>query len=174
MSDSTVRPVKPQPVYLMLRMKPPWVFIDEIRRFVESFCACAATGANRESQLALAVHELMQNAVPHSHEEEVELTLEVEPEVDRVAVSVSNACTDVEFNALAERIQKMNREPDALQHYLRAMKDTPVHTRGGLGLARIRFEAQLELSVSRSWGRLTVHAFGKLKVPVLQIPGGVR
>ena len=52
MSDSTVRPAKPQPVYLMLRMKPPWVFIDEIRRFVESFCACAATGANRESQLA--------------------------------------------------------------------------------------------------------------------------
>ena len=46
-----------QPVYLMLRMKPPWVFIDEIRRFVESFCACAcAVAANRESQLALAVH----------------------------------------------------------------------------------------------------------------------
>ena len=74
-----------QPVYLMLRMKPPWVFIDEIRRFVESFCACAcAVAANRESQLALAVHELMQNAVPHSHDEEVDLVLEVDPDADRV------------------------------------------------------------------------------------------
>jgi anti-sigma regulatory factor (Ser/Thr protein kinase) len=163
-----------QPIYLTMRMKPPWVFIDELRRFVESFCACACPGCDREAQMALAVHELMQNAVPHSHGEEVELTLEVEPEVDRVAVSVSNACTDAEFNALADRVQRMNREPDALQHYLRAMKDTPVHTRGGLGLARVRFEAQLELSVSRSWGRLTVHAFGKLHVPALQIPGGVR
>ncbi len=33
-----------RPIYLMLRMKPPWVFVDEIRRFVESFCACACPG----------------------------------------------------------------------------------------------------------------------------------
>ena len=39
-----------QPVYLMLRMKPPWVFIDEIRRFVESFCACACVDSAANSQ----------------------------------------------------------------------------------------------------------------------------
>ncbi|WP_242394918.1 ATP-binding protein [Anaeromyxobacter oryzisoli] len=163
-----------QPIYLTMRMKPPWVFIDELRRFVESFCACACPECDREAQLALTVHELMQNAVPHSHDEEVELTLEVEPAVDRVAVSISNACTDDEFNALAARVQRMNREPDALQHYLRAMEEAPAHTRGGLGLARIRYEAQLDLSVSRSWGRLTVHAFGKLHVQPLRLPGGIR
>lgn len=164
-----------QPIYLTMRMKPPWVFIDELRRFVESFCACAMPGGDREAQLALAVHELMQNAVPHSHGEEVELTLEVEPSADRVAVSVTNACTEEEFHALAEKVAKMNGERDALQHYLRAMKETPAQTRGGLGLARVRFEGQLDLAVSRSRGRLMVQAAGKLRPPALQIPaGGVR
>lgn len=161
-------------VYLTLRMKPPWVFIDELRRFVESFCACACTGHNRETQLALTVHELMQNAVPNSHDDDVELTLEVEPAADRVAVAVTNRCNDAEYHALAERLERMYREPDALQHYLQAMNDTPAVQRGGLGLARVRFEAQLDLAVSRSGGRMTVHATGPLRPPPIQIPGGAR
>jgi anti-sigma regulatory factor (Ser/Thr protein kinase) len=172
MPDSSVRPGKQQPVYLMLRMKPPWVFIDEIRRFVESFCACACTAANRESQLALAVHELMQNAVPHSHDEEVDLVLEVDADADRVEVAVTNRCTEHEYRAIHDRVEKMNSEPDALRHYVTAMKESPASVRGGLGLARVRFEAQLELSVSRSTGRVTVHATGPLRVPALKIPGG--
>jgi anti-sigma regulatory factor (Ser/Thr protein kinase) len=162
-----------QPIYLMLRMKPPWVFIDEIRRFVESFCACACDVAvNRESQLALAVHELMQNAVPFSHDEEVDLVLEVDPDADRVAVAVTNRCTEAEFQSLKERIERMNSEPDALRHYLAEMSTTPATVRGGLGLARVRFEAQLELSLSRSGGRVTVHASGALRAPALKVPGG--
>lgn len=163
-----------QPIYLTMRMKPPWVFIDELRRFVESFCACACPECDREAQMALAVHELMQNAVPHSHDQEVELTLEVEPEADRVVVAVSNSCTDAEYHALSDRIAAMYQEPDALAHYLKAMHETPASTRGGLGLARIRFEAQLDLAVTRSMGRLTVHASGRLRPPALQVPGGVR
>jgi hypothetical protein len=162
-----------QPVYLMLRMKPPWVFIDEIRRFVESFCACACELAvNRESQLALAVHELMQNAVPHSHDQEVDLILEVDPAANRVAVSVTNACVESEYHSLKDRIDRMNSEPDALRHYVTAMKESPATIRGGLGLARVRFEAQLELSISRAAGRVTVHASGELRTPPIAIPGG--
>jgi anti-sigma regulatory factor (Ser/Thr protein kinase) len=163
-----------QAVYLTLRMRPPWVFIDEIRRFVESFCACACPHENREAQLALAVHELMQNAIASSHDEDVELTLEVDPPVDRVAVTVSNHGTEQEYQALRERIERMNHEPDALKHYLKAMTETPVSSRGGLGLARVRFEAQLELSVARSGGRMSVFASGPLRAPALPIPGGVR
>jgi anti-sigma regulatory factor (Ser/Thr protein kinase) len=172
MTETTSRGTTP--VYLTLRMKPPWVFIDEIRRFVESFCACAYTGHNREAQLALAVHELMQNAVPHSHDEEVELTLEVEPSADRVAVAVTNAATEQEYQALADRLEKMYREPDALRHYLKTMSETPTVQRGGLGLARVRFESQLDLTVSRAGGRVTVHAAGRLRPPALQISGGAR
>ncbi len=156
----------------MLRMRPPCVFIDEIRRFVESFCACACPGTSREAQLALAVHELMQNAISASGEDEVSLVLEVDPKDDRVMVTVSNRCTDEEFQTLVDRIDRMNREPDALEHYLRVMREVPASSRGGLGLPRVRFETQLDLSASRTDGRVTVRAEGKVFVPAIKVAGG--
>jgi len=154
------------PVQLMIRMSPPWVFIDEIRRFVESFCACACPGEDREAQVALAVHEMMQNAIPHAHGDEVELVLEVSREADCVAIRVTNRCTDSDYEALRERVERMNREADALAHYVKSMRENP-GARGGLGLARVRFEAQLDISVRREAGRVIVEAAGPLRAPRL-------
>src|SRR6266511_2985307 len=145
------------PIQLFIRMNPPWVFIDEIRRFVESFCACAALGADREAQVALAVHELMQNAVPHARGQEVELDLEVDQKADRVWIRVVNDCPEEAY-----------AEPDSLAHYLRTMKEQPSSARGGLGLARVRFEAQLDIHVRRkSATRIIVEAEGPLRAPRL-------
>src|SRR5512135_1397370 len=94
------------PIQLLVRMSPPWVFIDEIRRFTESFCACACPGESREAQVALAVHELMQNAIPHAGGESVDLTLEVDPSRDRIEITVSNPTTDQQFNELRERMAR--------------------------------------------------------------------
>ena len=161
-----------RPIYLMLRMKPPWVFVDEIRRFVESFCACACPGATREAQVALAVHELMQNAIPHAGGESVDLTLQVDPIADRIEIAVSNPATDEQFQDLKGRLDRINLEPDPLQSYLRAMAEAPMNQRGGLGLARVRFEAQLDLSITHEGNRITVLARGSLRTPLLQAPGG--
>jgi anti-sigma regulatory factor (Ser/Thr protein kinase) len=160
------------PVQLLIRMSPPWVFIDELRRFTESFCACACPGQDREAQVALAVHELMQNAIPHAGGEEVELVLEVSRERDVVAIRVSNPCSDEAYAALVDKVEGMNREPDALAHYVRAMRESPTHSRGGLGLARVRFEAQLEISVRREARRVIVEACGPLRPPRLPAVGG--
>jgi anti-sigma regulatory factor (Ser/Thr protein kinase) len=162
------------PIQLFIRMNPPWMFIDEIRRFVESFCACASLGPDREAQVALAVHELMQNAVPHAHGDEVELDLEVDPRADRVTIRVMNGCSDDEFAALRTRVEAMYREADALSHYLTTMKAQPASaSRGGLGLARVRFEAQLDIQVRRQTaGRVIVEAEGPLRAPKLPAVGG--
>src|SRR5512133_1726588 len=87
------------PIQLFIRMNPPWVFIDEIRRFVESFCSCASLGPDREAQVALAVHELMQNAVPSARGGDVELDLAVDPRADRVTIRVVNGCPEDAFVA---------------------------------------------------------------------------
>ena len=161
-----------RPIYLNLRMRPPWVFVDEIRRFAESFCACACPGESREAQVALAVHELMQNAIPASGGQDVDLTLQVDPVADRIEIAVSNPCSDEQYLELQQRIQRMNEEPDALRSYLKAMSEAPSKVRGGLGLARIRFEAQLELAVNREGRRVTVLAWGKLNAPAIKVGGG--
>jgi hypothetical protein len=163
------------PIQLFIRMNPPWMFIDEIRRFVESFCACASLGPDREAQVALAVHELMQNAVavPQARGADVELDLEVDPRADRVTIRVVNGCPEEDFVALRQRIEAMYREPDALAHYLRTMKERPSSARGGLGLARVRFEAQLDIRVRRqSADRVIVEAEGPLRAPRLPAATG--
>jgi anti-sigma regulatory factor (Ser/Thr protein kinase) len=161
------------PIQLFMRMNPPWMFIDEIRRFVESFCACASLGRDREAQVALAVHELMQNAVPQARGQEVELDLEVDARADRVTIRVQNACPEPEALALAARVEAMYREPDALADYLRTMKEQPSSARGGLGLARVRFEAQLDIRVRRfASDRVVVEAEGPLRAPRLLVNGG--
>lgn len=158
----SARDAPPDRTVLFMRMSPPWVFIDEIRRFVGSFCACACPAAARDEHLALAVHELVQNAVTCCDAAPVELSLEVDVPADRVSVQVSNACTAEEAAALKQRIDRMNREPDALRSYFLTMSESRAAERGGLGLARIRFESQLELAAFPGPGRVTVQAAGKL------------
>jgi hypothetical protein len=85
---------------------------------------------------------------------------------------VTNVCTDTEYKALRERVDGMYRERDALAHYVKSMGQTPTSSRGGLGLPRVRFEAQLDLTVKYAGGRVTVEASGPLRVPAIQVSGG--
>jgi hypothetical protein len=115
----------------------------------------------------------MQNAVPHARGQEVELDLEVDPRVGLVTVRVTNECAEEEYASLRTRVEAMYREPDALRDYLRTMKEHPTTARGGLGLARVRFEAQMDIRVRRSSAdRITVEAEGPLRAPVLAHAGG--
>ncbi len=158
--------VRSEPVVLFLRLDPSWVFVDDIRRFVESFCAAACPGAEREEQLALAAHELVQNAISYAAEPGVDLRLSVDREAKRVSVAVSNAVTPDQAGVLRERLAAIHAHGDPLTGYLAAMHESP-ESRGGIGLSRVRFEAALELEMSHDDGRVTVHAHGPLAPPPL-------
>ncbi len=156
--------IRTEPVMLFLRMDPSWVFVDDIRRFVESFCAAACPGSEREEQLALAAHELVQNAISYASEPGVDLRLSVDHEARRVRVSVSNVTLPEQVKVLRERVAAIAAHPDPLAAYLAAMKESP-DTRGGLGLPRVRYEAELDLEVTHEGDRVTVHAHGPLAQP---------
>jgi hypothetical protein len=156
--------VRNEPVVLVLSMDPSWVFVDDIRRFVESFCAAACPGAEREEQLGLAAHELVQNAISYASRPGVDLRLAVDHQAKRVRVSVSNVVRPEQARLLRERLAQIAAHPDPLDAYLAAMRDAP-ETRGGLGLPRIRYEAALELEVTEHEDRVTVHAHGPLAAP---------
>jgi anti-sigma regulatory factor (Ser/Thr protein kinase) len=152
------------PVVLFMRMHPSWMFVDDIRRFVESFCAAACPGADREEQLALAAHELVQNAIAHASTPGVELRLEVDRDAKRVRVSVSNAARAEQVQTLRDRIDEARAQGDALQAYLAALHRDP-EARGGIGLSRVRFESSLDLDLAVDGDRVTVHASGPLAAP---------
>jgi anti-sigma regulatory factor (Ser/Thr protein kinase) len=149
---------------LFLRMQPSWREIDEIRHFVESFCASTCPETERQEQLALAAHELVQNAIANAVTPDVELRLEVDRATERVTVSVSNQARADQIEVLRDRLDKTLAHADPLEGYVAAMRDDP-ESRGGIGLARIRFEAALELALDVEGERVTVRAVGPLVVP---------
>ena len=149
---------------LFLRMQPSWREIDEIRHFVESFCASTCPETERQEQLALAAHELVQNAIANAVTPDVELRLEVDRATERVTVSVSNQARADQIEVLRDRLDKTLAHADPLEGYVAAMRDDP-ESRGGIGLARIRFEAALELALDVEGERVPVRAVGPLVVP---------
>lgn len=146
---------------LFLRMEPKWTMVDDVRRFVETFCATACPGAHREEQVALAAHELVQNAIANAATPDVELEVEVDARAGRVRLSVSNDCAPEQIGVLRARVDRVQAQPDPLAGYLEAMRTDPT-SRGGLGLSRVRFESDLDLGVEVHGGRVTVHAAGAL------------
>jgi hypothetical protein len=146
---------------LFLRMAPMWSRVDEVRRLVESFCASARAGAAREEQLALAAHELVQNAIANGDGSELDLEVEVDRSAGRARLAVTNAISPERVEALRARVARVQGEEDPLAGYLEAMRVDP-EAPGGLGLSRIRYEGQLELGVELHGDRVTVRAEGPL------------
>ncbi len=149
------------PAVLFLRMEPRWVVVDEVRGFVETFCAAACPGSAREEQVALAVHELVQNAIMNASSAEIEVRLELDPRNRRVRVSVTNLCHPDQIAVLRERLARAQECDDPLAGYVAAMREAP-ERRGGLGLSRVRYEGALHLGLEVRGERVTVHAAGSL------------
>jgi hypothetical protein len=149
---------------LFLRMQPSWVVVDDIRRFVETFCANACPWAAREEQVALATHELVQNAIANAATPDIELKLEVDQARERVQVSVSNHARPDQIDVLRTRLAWTQSHADPLEGYVAAMSEDP-GSRGGIGLARIRFEAALDLALEVEGEKVTIHAAGPLAAP---------
>ncbi len=83
---------------------------------------------------------------------------------DRVSVSVSNDARADQIEVLRERLGRMLAHADPLEGYVAAMREDP-ESRGGIGLARIRFEAALDLVLDVQGDRVTVRAAGSLVAP---------
>ncbi|HEX9308489.1 MAG TPA: anti-sigma regulatory factor [Anaeromyxobacter sp.] len=149
---------------LFLRMQPSWVVIDDIRRFVAKFCAHACPEAAREDQVALAAHELVQNAIANAATSDIEMKLELDRSRERVVVSVSNVARADQIAVLRMRLARILAHANALEGYVAAMREDP-ESRGGIGLARIRFEAALDIALEVDGEKVTMHAAGSLSAP---------
>lgn len=149
------------PAVLFLRLEPLWPTVDDVRRLVETFCASACPGSAREAQLALAAHELVQNAFANADSPDVELELRLDRRAGHARLSVTNACAPERIPLLRERVARAQANHDPLAGYLEAMHAAP-EERGGLGLSRIRYEGELDLGIEVHGARVTVHAAGPL------------
>lgn len=134
-----------------LQFQPSAGLIQVVRRFVSDFYDRVLRDADAVSRVALATHELLENAVKYAIDGATALSIRVEPGTDvvatRVSICLSNRASPEHLAALRSLFEEMNRYADPFEHYQAAMERSAKSTTGsGLGLARVRTEGEMSMS----------------------------
>jgi hypothetical protein len=144
---------------VQLRLKPIQLYADTIREF----CGFLARAGDDElaQRVALIVDELVENAVRHGDDQELELL--IERRTDAVIVRVTNTTS-------SDRAQKLRRAFDEqanyspVEAYERALRHAAAlpWSETGLGFPRVRYEGKVDLELRTYPGRVAITARGPL------------
>lgn len=143
-----------------IRLRPLWAYIDGVREFGRFFCRTTFESDEIAEQVRLVIQEMLENAVKYSESEWSEVRFVLCRENQRVLISVSNYPTEEAAQDLLEQFDWVSAsEPQ--EAFADALRRAATQTDGSskLGLARMRFEGGVELSVKREAdGRVQVTA----------------
>lgn len=128
-----------------LTFRPSPDAITEVRKFVERMHQLVAHDLDLGSQIAVGVHELLENATLHSVDGEVVLRVELD-DARRVTIRTRNRVRPDDVERVRTVISEIT-VGDPMQYYLAAMKRPRRGTNGGLGLGRIAVESEMDLEM---------------------------
>ena len=154
----------PTPLVFM-RFRPAWAYIDGIREFGRFFCQTTFGTQELADRASVVIQETLENAVKYtSNSDDSELELSIESDGSSIEFSVSSLPDRKHLDSLREElngIQTLDPEQAYLAAFIRASNEPEASAR--LGLARIRYEGGVELSMKEeSGGRIRITATGKL------------
>jgi hypothetical protein len=134
-----------------LKFNPSAGLIQVVRRFVCDFYEEVLDDQDAVSRMALATHELLENAVKYALDGETVLSIQVEHEEGarekRIVIRLRNRASPEHLSALRALFEEMDRYPDPFAHYQAAMERTAKRRTGsGLGIARVRTEGEMSMS----------------------------
>lgn len=105
------------------------------------------------SQLSMAAHELVENALNYGTEGETNFSITIDPDPDdpenvyKVRMKTRNRADPHQHAIVAQMLRDLNEAEDPFAFYLGLMADTVQRSDGsGLGLARVRVEAEMEVT----------------------------
>ncbi len=150
--------------HMELAFSPNVELISLVRTFVKDFYDRVLRDTDLTWRLALATHELLENAIKYATDNNTRLLVEVEREVNHVKVSITtrNRAEPEQVAALRELFGEMNATEDAEAHYQTLIRRSAKKTVGsGLGLARIRAEAMLAMDYSVTGDLVELRAQGR-------------
>lgn len=117
-------------------------------------------------KVALATHELLENAVAYASDGLAGVHIEVTD--DNLLVRTWNRTSPDHLAALIARIDEMNRVEDPDEYYQLMLNKTAYRTDGsGLGLARVRAEAEMTVTYEVVRDQLHIKASAPLKPAVV-------
>jgi hypothetical protein len=139
--------------YFELSFCPSLALVSTVRRFVATFYENVLTDPDVTSRVALAAHELLENAVKYSIDGETNVRVDVSPtetaRVLHVCIRTRNKSTPENIALLEASFAEMKDAPDPLLFYTQLMsKKARSSQGGGLGLGRIAAEAEMSLAMA--------------------------
>lgn len=150
---------------VLMRFRPAWAYIDGIREFGRFFCKTTFGTEELAERACVIIQETLENAVKYSTDSpDSELELKIHAEGERIVFSVSSLPDPAHAARLRAELSGLH-SLDPKQAYLAAFQrasDEP-DAAARLGLARIRYEGNVELSLKEeNGGRIRITAVGKL------------
>jgi len=143
--------------YFQVSFRPNVRLVSTVRRFTEEFYQRLLDDRVVSERVALATHELLENAVAYASDEETGVRVELAD--DELVVRTWNRASPERVAALTSAIDEINRADNSDAFYQSAMKRTAYRTDGsGLGLARIRAEAEMAITYEVTTDRVCIEA----------------
>ena len=129
--------------YFQVSFRPNVKLVSTVRKFTEEFYQRMLEDRDVSERVALATHELLENAVAYASDGETGVRVELG--VDRVLIRTWNRVTPEQLAQLEQLFAGMSAmSPD--EYYRAMLAKTAYRKEGsGLGLARVRAEADMVL-----------------------------
>jgi anti-sigma regulatory factor (Ser/Thr protein kinase) len=138
------------PLHLDLPLTISPAIVSPTRRLLESKLAPVLDDDDALFRVAMAAHELLENAAKYASDGKARLEVEVSPRDDGVLVRVvvTNKATRENIDNLNACFAEMNAESDAMAHYFALMRRNAKNgSISRLGLARVRAEGEMDIAV---------------------------
>ena len=145
----------PESPFVDLSFSPSLALVSLVRQFASDFYSEQLGEGDAVERIALATHEVLENAVKYSVDGLTRIRIEWHPPPEgRVLLRTWNRPRPEHFEVVVRNIAKLQEASDPLAYYLELMKKTSTQPVGsGLGLGRVRAEAEMTVkcSVEGDW-----------------------
>jgi hypothetical protein len=135
--------------YFELSFSPNVRLVSTVRRFVSEFYGEAVGNSEVTSQLAVATHEMLENAVRYSVDGNTSIRIGIKrlgPSL-KVTIDTENRASLRSIASLRTTIDEIGGAADPAAHYLVLMRRSAKRADGsGLGFGRVRAESGMSIS----------------------------
>jgi hypothetical protein len=149
-----------------LTFQPDLDLVTDVRDFVETLYQRVLDDRDASGRVAIATHELLENAVKYSLDGETSLRIEIVPAEGARAINVRtrNRADGRHVITLRDYLDEIRASDDPTAYYYERMRRaTPGTDSSQLGLARVCCEAEMQLSCTVEGDTVTISAEATLR-----------